>query len=82
MPLVRGYKAYRVLHTNRLTGMWSTDPIDVRVKYLDGNRYMQVLSNGIYFSQIYLMAIKTDAGQALKTFVMELGVPEDLTVDG
>ena len=28
------------------------------------------------------MANKADAGQALKTFVMELGVPEELTVDG
>ena len=28
------------------------------------------------------MAKKDDAGQALKTFVTELGVPEELTVDG
>ena len=28
------------------------------------------------------MAKNSDAGQALKTFVMELGVPEELTVDG
>ena len=27
------------------------------------------------------MAKKTDAGQALQTFVMELDVPEELTVD-
>jgi hypothetical protein len=28
------------------------------------------------------MATKSDAGQALKTFMMELGVPEELTIDG
>jgi hypothetical protein len=28
------------------------------------------------------MATKSDAGQALKTFIMELGVPEELTIDG
>ena len=30
----------------------------------------------------YPMVRKADAGQALKTFVMESGVPEELTVDG
>jgi hypothetical protein len=28
------------------------------------------------------MASKADAGQALKTFVTELGVPDELTIDG
>ena len=53
-----------------------------RVKYLDKNQYAQVFSNGTYLSEIYTMAKKADAGQALKTFVMELGVPDELRVDG
>ena len=61
--------------------MWATDTMDIQVKYLDGNRYAQVFSNGTYFDEIYPMAKKADAGQALKTFVMELGVPEELKVD-
>ena len=62
--------------------MWATDTMDGRVKSLDINRCAQVFSNGTYFAEIYPMAMKDDAGQALKTFVMELGVPEEMTVDG
>ena len=62
--------------TYRLTGMLTTYTMDGRVNSLDGNRYAHVLSNGTYFAQIYPMAKKYDTGQALKTLVMELGVPE------
>ena len=41
-----------------------------------------MFSNGIYFFEIYSMAKKDDMGQALNTFVMKLGVPEELTADG
>ena len=41
-----------------------------------------MLSNGTYFAEIYPMAKKTDKRQTLKTFVMELVVPEELTIDG
>ena len=61
--------------------MWATDTMDVRVNYLDGNRYAQVFSNGTYFSEIYPMANKADAGKVLRMFVMELGVSEELMVD-
>ena len=56
--------------------MWATDTMDGQVKYLDINRYTQVFSNGKCFAEIYPMAKKYDSAQALKTFVMELGVPE------
>ena len=56
--------------------------MDGRVKSLYGNQYAQVFFNGTYFAEIYPMDKKADAGQALKTFMMELGVPEELTVDG
>ena len=82
MPLARRYKANRMFQTKSLTGMWSTDTMDRQVKSLYRNRYAQVFSNGIYFAEIYPMARKSDAGQELKTFVMELGVPEELAVDG
>jgi hypothetical protein len=82
MPLARRYRADRVFQTKRLDGMWASDTMDGRVKSLDGNRYGQVFSNGAYFAEIYPMASKKDAGQALKTFVLELGVPAELTIDG
>ena len=41
-----------------------------------------MFSNRTHFAEIYPMVNKSDVGQALKTFVMELGVPEELMVDG
>ena len=38
-----------------------------------------MFSNRTYFSEIYPIAKKYDAGKALKTFVMKIGVPEELT---
>ena len=76
MPLARRFKEDIVFHNKRITVMWATDTMDSRVKSLDGNRYSQVFFNGTYFSEIYPMSKKSDAGQALKTFFMEPGVPE------
>ena len=72
----------RVFQNKSLTYMWTTDTMDGRVKSLEGNRYAQVFSNGTHFYEIYPMAKKADTGQAIKRFVMELGVLEELTVDG
>ena len=63
------------------TCMLATDTMDGLVKSLDGNKYSHVLSNETYFSEIYPMLKKSDAVQALKTFVMELGVPDKITVN-
>jgi hypothetical protein len=82
MPLARCYRADRGLQTKQLDRMWASNMMDGRVKSLDGNRYGQVFSNATFFAKIYPMAGKADAGQALKTFVMELGVPKELTIDG
>ena len=41
-----------------------------------------MFSNRTHFAEIYPMVNKSDVGQALKTFVMELGVPEELMVNG
>ena len=62
--------------------MWATDTMEGRVKSLDFNQYVQVFFKGTYFSEIYPMAKKDDTGKALQIFLMELGVPEELTVDG
>ena len=60
MPLSSRYKSNRVFQTKILTGMWATNTMDGRLKSLDGNRYAQVLSNGTYFSEIYLMDKNSD----------------------
>ena len=82
MPLARQYKVDRVFKTKRLTGMWAAYTMDGRVKYLDVNRYSQVFSNGTYFAEIYPMEKKADTRQALNSFVMDIGVSEELMVDG
>ena len=49
---------------------------------LDGNKYAQVFANERYFSKIYPMDSKKKAGDALKVFCKEFGVPYNLTFDG
>ena len=44
--------------------------------------YAQVFANKGYFSHIYPMDTKGKAGDALKLFCQEFGVPEHLTFDG
>jgi hypothetical protein len=82
MSLARRYRADRMFQTKRLAGKWASDTMDGRVKSLDGNQYAQVFSNGGFFAEVYPMARKVDAGLALKSFIMEFGVPDDLTIDG
>jgi hypothetical protein len=71
-----------MFQTKRLAGKWASDTMDGRVKSLDGNQYAQVFSNGGLFAEVYPMARKADTGLALKSFIMEFGVPDDLTIDG
>ena len=82
LPLSRRYRADRMFHIKRLQGEWSTDTLDGRTKSLDGNRYAQVFANKEYFAKIYPMDSKAKAGDALKVFCREFGVPDHLTFDG
>lgn len=82
MPLARRYRADRMYEKRRLRGEWFTDTMDGRVVSKDGNRYGQVFANKGYFAQIYPMDTKSKAGDALRTFIQEFGVPENLTFDG
>jgi hypothetical protein len=82
LPLSRRYRADRVFSRKTLSGDWSTDTMDGRVKSLEGNKYAQVFANKAYFSRIYPMDSKGKAGDALRLFCQEFGVPEKLTFDG
>ena len=46
------------------------------------NRYAQVFANSQYYAKIYPMDSKSRAGDALKIFCREFGVPDHLTFDG
>jgi hypothetical protein len=82
LPLGRRYRTDRVFTRKTLAGDWSTDTMDGRCKSLEGNKYAQVFANKGYFSRIYPMDSKKKAGDALRLFCQEFGVPERLTFDG
>ena len=46
-------------------------------KSLDGNRYAQVFATEDFFAAAYPMEAKSMAGDALKEFITEFGVPDD-----
>ena len=82
LPLSRRYRTDMMFERKTLRGQWSTDTMDGRCKSLDGNQYAQVFANKSYFSRIYPMDSKRKAGEALRLFCQEFGVPEKLTFDG
>ena len=82
LPLSRRYRADRMYSRKTLAGEWSTDTVDGKCKSLDGNRYGQVFANKQYFAKFYPMDSKSKAGEALKLFCKEFGVPEKLVFDG
>ena len=82
LPLSRRYKADRIFQLPRLQGTWFSDTVDGRVKSKDGNKYAQIFANEAYFATIYPMDTKSKAGDALRTFCREFGVPTKLIVDG
>ena len=82
LPLSRRYMADRMFRKKTLSGAWSCDTLDGRTMSLDGNRYAHVFANKCYFTKIYPMGSKDKAGEALRVFCREFGVPESLTFDG
>ena len=59
-----------------------TDTVHGRTVSRDGNKYGQVFANHTCFSAICPMDRKVKAGEALRVFCQEFGVPERLTMDG
>ena len=82
MPLGRRYRVDRFYERKRLPGDWSTDTLDGRVVSRDGNKFAQVFANKGYFAHIYPMDKKSKAGDALRLFCAEFGIPDRLTFDG
>ena len=82
LPLSRRYRADRMFYQKTLGGQWSTYMMDGHCISLDGNTYAQIFANESYFSKIYPMDSKKKAGEALKVFCKEFGVPYNLTFDG
>ena len=81
LPLGRRYRTDRIFTRKTLSSDWSTNKIDGRCKSLEGNKYAQVFANKGYFFHIYPMNSKKKAGDALRLFCQEFGVPERFTFD-
>ena len=51
-------------------------------KSLDGNKHAQIFANESFFATAYLMEHKNSAGQALKQFISDFGIPDKLVCNG
>ena len=81
LPLSRQYRADRMYERLRIHGTIYTDTMGGQHKSLDGNRYAQVFANDSFFVVSYPMDKKSSAGQALKQFIAEFGVPDWIICD-
>ena len=82
LPLVRRYRADRMYERPRFRGVVYTDTMHGHFKSLDGNRYAQVFATEDFFAAVYLMESKSMAGDALKEFITDFGVPDKIVMDG
>ena len=82
LPLARWYRADRMFIRPRIHGTIYTDTMNGRYKSLDGNKHAQIFANESFFATAYPMEHKSSAGQALKQFISDFGIPDKLVCDG
>ena len=82
LPLSRRYRAGRMYERPQIRGTVYTDTMDGQYKSLDGNKYAQVFVTDFHFSAVYPMESKGLAGDALKQFIADVGVPDKIICDG
>ena len=82
LPLARRYRADRMYKRPRIRSTIYTDTMDGQHKSLDGNKYAQVFATDFHFSAVYPMESKGMAGDALKQFIADFGVPDQIICDG
>ena len=82
LPLARRYRADRMYERPRIRCTVYTDTMDGQHKSLDGNKYTQVFAMDFHFSAVYPMESKGLAGEALKQFISDFGVPDMIICDG
>ena len=82
LPLARRYRADRMYERPQIQGTIYTDTVDGQHKSLDGNKYAQVFATDFHFSAVYPMESKGLAGDALKQFIADFGVPDKIIYDG
>ena len=76
------YQADRMYIRPRIRGTIYTYTMNGRYKSLAGNKHAQIFSNESFFATAYPMEHKSSAGQALKQFISDFGIPDRLVCDG
>jgi hypothetical protein len=76
LPLSRQYQTDLYYQKPRLHGRFYSDTVFGRHKSLTGNKCLQVFANKGFFTVVYPMQSKADAGKALKSIIDEYGIPE------
>ena len=56
--------------------------MNCRYKSLHGNKHAQIYTNESFFATAYPMEHKSSAGQELKQFISDFGIPDKLVCDG
>ena len=74
LPLAQRYRADRMYERPRFRGVIYTDTLNGKVTSLDGNKYAQVFATSD--------CKKAKAGDALKEFIADFGVPDKVVMDG
>ncbi len=83
LPVSWRYRTDRMYHQKKLRNQkFYTDTLLGRCKSISNNTCAQIFANESYFVKAYPMERKSLAGQALRQFIRDFGVPEQLTSDG
>ncbi len=83
LPVSRRYRTDRMYHQKKLRNQkFYTDTLFGQCKSISNNTCAQIFANESYFVKAYPMERKSMAGQALRQFIRDFGVPEQLTSDG
>ena len=82
LPLAQQYRVDRMFIRPCIHGTIYTDTMNGRYKSLDGTKQAQIFANEWFFATTYPMEHKSSAGQALKQFIFDVGIPDKLVCDG
>ena len=82
LPQAQQYRTDRMFIPPRIRGKIYTGTMNGRYKSLDGNKHAQTLANESFFATTYPIEDKSSAGQSLKQFISDFGIPDKLVCDG
>lgn len=82
MPLARRYRVDMMFDENQLRQTFATDTMHMPVTSIRGHKFAQVFATKDFFVEAYPITKKSNAGDALNSFVRDYGVPHTLRYDG